>query len=89
MSLVDFVKMASRDFEDRRIDTFSAERWRCVSGDRKAEDPIEYDNLHPVMTGDTVVTAVFNRMIALFMKKDKQIRRMHRVLRKHDALGKD
>lgn len=41
------------------------------------------------MTDDTAEITVFNGWIALFMSEDKQIRRIHRVLCKLDALEKD
>jgi len=60
-----------------------------VYGDKKAGDPVEYDNLKLVLTDDTVEITVFNRGIALFMSDDGRIRRIHRVLCKLDGLGKD
>jgi hypothetical protein len=60
-----------------------------VYGDKKAGDPMEYDNLKLVLTDDTVEITVFNRGIALFMSDDERIRRIHRVLCKLDGTGKD
>jgi len=60
-----------------------------VFGDKKAGDPMEYDNLKLVLTDGTVEITVYNRGIALFMLDDERIRRIHRVLCKHDGSGKD
>lgn len=60
-----------------------------VYGDKKAGDPMEYDNLNLVLTDDTVEITVFNRGMALFMSDDERVRRIHRVLCKLDGLGKD
>ena len=60
-----------------------------VYGDKKAGDPMKYDNLKLVLTDDTVEITVFNRGIALFMSDDERIRRIHRVLCKLHRLGKD
>jgi hypothetical protein len=60
-----------------------------VYGDKKAGDPVEYDNLKVVLTDDTVEITVFNRGIALFISDDERIRRIHRVLCKLDETGKD
>jgi hypothetical protein len=60
-----------------------------VYGDKKAGDPMEYDNLKLVLTDDTVEIMVFNRGIALFMSDDELVRRIHRVLCKLDGSGKD
>jgi hypothetical protein len=60
------------------------------SGCMRETIDLAYDEteIHPVMMDDTVEITVFNRGIALFMKRDKQIRHTHRVLRKLDAWGK-
>jgi hypothetical protein len=58
-----------------------------VYGDKKAGDPVEYDNLKLVLTDDTVEITVFNRGIMLFMSDDERIRRIHRVLCKLDESG--
>lgn len=60
-----------------------------VYGDKKAGDPMEYDNLKLVLTDDTVEITVYNRGIALFMLDDERIRRIHRVLCKLDGSGKE
>lgn len=60
-----------------------------VYGDKKAGDPMEYDNLKLVLTDDTVEITVFNRGMALFMSDDERVRRIHRVLCKLDGSGKD
>ncbi|NLW36476.1 MAG: hypothetical protein GXY80_13530 [Syntrophorhabdus aromaticivorans] len=60
-----------------------------VYGDKKACDPMEYDNLKLVLTDDTVEITVFNRGITLFMSDDERVRRIHRVLCKLDGLDKD
>jgi hypothetical protein len=60
-----------------------------VYGDKKAGDPVEYDNLKLVLTDDTVEITVFNRGIALFMSDDERIRCIHRVLCKLDGTGKE
>lgn len=60
-----------------------------VYGDKKAGDPMEYDNLKLVLTDDTVEITVFNRGIALFMSDDERVRRIHRVLCKLDGSGKN
>jgi len=51
-----------------------------VYGDKKAGDPVEYDNLRLVLTDDTVEITIFNRGIALFTTDDERLRRIHRVL---------
>jgi len=60
-----------------------------VYGDKKAGDPMEYDNLKLVLTDDTVEITVFNREMTLFMSDDERVRRIHRVLCKLDGTGKD
>ena len=60
-----------------------------VYGDKKAGDPMEYDNLKLVLTDDTVEITVFNRGITLFVSDDERVRRIHRVLCKLDGSGKD
>lgn len=60
-----------------------------VYGDKKACDPMEYDNLKLVLTDDTVEITVFNRGIALFVSDDERIRCIHRVLCKLDRSGID
>ena len=60
-----------------------------VYGDKKAGDPMEYDNLKLVLTDDTVEITVFNRGMTLFMSDDERVRRIHRVLCKLDGTGKD
>ena len=60
-----------------------------VYGDKKAGDPMEYDNLKLVLTDDAVEITVFNRGITLFMSDDERVRRIHRVLCKLDGSGKD
>jgi len=60
-----------------------------VYGDKKAGNPVEYDNLKLVLTDDTVEITVFNRRIALFMSDDERIRRIRRVLCKLDGTRKD
>jgi hypothetical protein len=59
-----------------------------VYGDKKAGDPVEYDNLKLVLTDDTVEITVFNRGITLFTTDDERVRRIHRVLCKLDESGK-
>ena len=59
-----------------------------IYGDRKAGDPVEYDNLALVMTDDAVEITVFNRGITLFTSDDKKVRRIHRVLCKLDESGR-
>ena len=58
-----------------------------VYGDKKAGDPVEYDNLRLVLTDYTVDITIFNRGIALFMSDDERVRRIHRVLCKLDWSG--
>lgn len=58
-------------------------------GDKKAGDPMEYDNLKLVLSDDTVEITVFNRGITLFVSDDERVRRIHRVLCKLDGSGKD
>ena len=58
-------------------------------GDKKAGDPMEYDNLKLVLTDDAVEITVFNRGITLFMSDDERVRRIHRVLCKLDGSWKD
>lgn len=60
-----------------------------VYGDKKAGDPMEYDNLKLVLTDDAVEITVFNRGITLFVSDDERIRRIHRVLCKLDGSGRD
>lgn len=60
-----------------------------VYGDKKAGDPMEYDNLKLALTDDTVEITVFNRGMALFMSDDERVRRIQRVLCKLDGSGKD
>lgn len=60
-----------------------------VYGDKKAGDPMEYDNLKLVLTEDAVEITVFNRGITLFISDDERVRRIHRVLCKLDGSGKD
>lgn len=60
-----------------------------VYGDKKAGDPMEYDNLKLVLTDDAVEITVFNRGITLFISDDERVRRIHRVLCKLDGSGKD
>lgn len=60
-----------------------------VYGDKKADDPMEYDNLKVVSTDDTVENTIFNCGIALFMLDDERVRRIHRVLCKLNGSGKD
>lgn len=60
-----------------------------VYGDKKAGDPMEYDNLKLVLTDDAVEITVFNRGITLFVSDDERVRRIHRVLCKLDGSGKD
>ena len=60
-----------------------------VYGDKKAGDPMEYDNLKLVLTDDTVEITVINRGIALFMSDDERIRRIYRVLCKLDGSGEE
>lgn len=59
-----------------------------VYGDKKAGDPIEYDNLKLFLTDRTVEITVFNRGIAMFTSNDERVRRIHRVLCEFDAAGK-
>jgi hypothetical protein len=59
-----------------------------IYGDRKAGDPVEYDNLKLVMTDDAVKITVFNRGITLFTSDDKKVRSIHRVLCKLDESGR-
>ncbi|NLI82922.1 MAG: hypothetical protein GX443_14700 [Deltaproteobacteria bacterium] len=60
-----------------------------VYGDKKAGDPMEYDNLKLVLTDDAVEITVFNRGITLFMSDDERVRRIHRVLCELDRSGRD
>ena len=60
-----------------------------VYGDKKAGDPMEYDNLKLVLSDDTVEITVFNRGITLFVSDDERVRRIHRVLCKLDGSGRD
>jgi len=60
-----------------------------VYGDKKAGDPMEYDNLKLVLTDDTVEITVFNRGITLFVSDDERVRRIHRVLCKLDGSGRE
>jgi len=56
-----------------------------VYGDRKFGDPVEFDNLKLVLTGDTVEITVFKRGIALFVSDDERVLRIQRVLCKLDG----
>lgn len=60
-----------------------------VYGNKTAGDPVEYDNLKLLRTGDTVEITVFNLGITLFMSDDERIRRIHRLLCKLDGSGRD
>ena len=60
-----------------------------VYGDKAAGDPVENDHIKLCLTDDTVEITVFNRGIALLMSDDERIRRIHRVLCKLDAMGRD
>lgn len=51
-----------------------------VYGDKDAGDPVEYDPLRLVLTGDMAEIEVFNRGITLFMTDDEKLKRIHRVL---------
>jgi len=51
-----------------------------VYGNKKAGDPVEYDNLKLVLTDKTIEITVYNRGIALFITDNERIRRIHRVL---------
>lgn len=51
-----------------------------VYGDKKAGDPVEYDNLKLILTDDAVEITVYNRGITLFKSDDERVRRIHRVL---------
>lgn len=53
-----------------------------VYGDKKAGDPVQYDQLKLVLTDDTVEITVFNRGVALLMTDDEKVQRIHRVLSK-------
>ena len=55
-----------------------------VYGDQNIGDPVEYDHLKLISTGDTVEITVFNRGIMLFMSDDEEVQRIHRVLCKLD-----
>ena len=55
-----------------------------IYGDKKAGDPMQYDNLKMIQTDATVEITVFNRAIALYVSNDERIRRIHRVLFKLD-----
>jgi len=59
-----------------------------VYGDKRAGDPVEYDNLKLVLTDNMVEITVFNRGIMLFTSDDERIKRIHRVLCKLDRSGK-
>ena len=59
-----------------------------VYGDKDAGDPIEYDHLRLILTGDVVEIEFFNRGITLFMTDDEKVRRIHRVLCKLDERKK-
>jgi len=56
-----------------------------VYGDKKAGDPVQYDQLKLILTDDTVEITVFNRGIALLMSDDERIKRIHRVLCRLDT----
>lgn len=60
-----------------------------VYGDKKTDDPVEYDNLNLVLTDDTVEFTGYNRGIALFMLDDERIRCIYRVICKLDGSGKE
>ena len=60
-----------------------------VYGDKKAGDPMEYDNLKLVLSDDTVEITILNRGITLFMSDDERVRRIHRVLCKLDGSGRE
>jgi len=60
-----------------------------VYGDKKAGDPMEYDNLKLVLTDDTVEITVFNRGITLFVSDDERVRRIHPVLCDLDRSGRE
>lgn len=51
-----------------------------VHGDKKAGDPVGYDNLKLVLTDGTIEITVFNRGIVLFMSDDERVERIHRLL---------
>ncbi|MBW2557808.1 MAG: hypothetical protein JRD69_03065 [Deltaproteobacteria bacterium] len=53
-------------------------------GNKNVGDPMEYDYLKLVLTGDTVEITVFNRGITLFTSDNERVRRIHRVLCKLD-----
>ncbi len=55
-----------------------------VCGDKDAGDPVEYDHLRLVLTGDVVEMKVFNRGIALLMTEDEKMKRIQRVPCKGD-----
>jgi len=60
-----------------------------VYGDPDIGDPVEYDHLKLILTGDTVEITVFNRGITLFVSDDERLRRIHRVLCKLDPMTED
>lgn len=51
-----------------------------VYGDKKAGDPVQYDQLKLILTDDTVEITVFNRGITLSTSDDERVQRIHRVL---------
>jgi len=57
-----------------------------VYGNRELADPVEYDNLKLVLRDRTVEITAFNRGIILLFSDDEQVRRIHRVLCKLDAI---
>lgn len=50
-----------------------------IYGDKKAGDPMQYDNLKLILTGARIEITVFNRAIPLYVSNDERIRRIHRV----------
>ncbi len=55
-----------------------------VYGDKDAGDPVEYDHLRLVLTGNVVEMKVFNRGITLLMTEDEKVKRIRRTLFKLD-----
>ena len=55
-----------------------------VYGNKDAGEPVEYDHLRLVLTGDVVEIEVFNRGITLLMTDDEKVKRIHRLLCKLD-----
>lgn len=51
-----------------------------IYGLKDAGDPVEYDHLRLVLTGNVVEIEIFNRGITLYLSDDERVMRIHRVL---------